>query len=66
MLPLNASDVPRIRKLRRRYASLPMDIADASLIAVAEREGIRRFFTVDGKDFAVYRLRDKVRPDLVP
>lgn len=66
LLPLNASDVPRIRELMRRYASLPMDLADASLIAVAEREGIRRFFTVDRKEFAVYRLHDKVRPDIVP
>jgi len=42
-----------------------MDLADAALIRVAEREGIREFFTVDLKDFAVYRLYGKTRPVLI-
>ena len=66
LLPLDATDVPRIRELMRKYASLPMDLADAALIAVAEREGVRKFFTVDRTGFAIYRLQGKVRPILVP
>jgi predicted nucleic acid-binding protein len=33
-----------------------MDIADASLVAVAERTGINEILTVDRADFDVYRM----------
>lgn len=66
LLPLDHTDVPRIRELMSKYADLPMDLADAALVRVAEREGIRKIFTVDGKDFGVYRLHGRVRPNLIP
>jgi len=66
LLPLGLDDVPRIRELMRQYANRPMDLADAALIRVAEREGIRQFFTVDRKDFAVYRLHGKIKPSILP
>ncbi|HEV8416982.1 MAG TPA: PIN domain-containing protein [Bryobacteraceae bacterium] len=66
VLPLGLDDVPRIRELMRQYANRPMDLADAALIRVAEREGIRQFFTIDRKDFAVYRLHGKIRPTIIP
>jgi predicted nucleic acid-binding protein len=34
-----------------------MDLADASLVAAAERLGLRRIFTLDS-DFYIYRLLD--------
>jgi len=66
ILPLGPDDVPRIRELMRQYANRPMDLADASLIRVAEREHIRQFFTVDRKDFAVYRLHGRIKPSILP
>lgn len=66
VLPLGRGDVPRIRELMKQYADLPMDLADAALVRVAEREGINRFFTVDKKDFAVYRLYGRIRPKIIP
>ena len=66
ILPLEASDVPSIRQLMHTYRDLPMDLADAALIRVAEREGTRRFFTVDRKDFSVYRLNGRARPVILP
>jgi hypothetical protein len=66
LLPLDLADVPRIRELMRKYADLPMDLADAALVRVAEREGITRFFTTDREDFAVYRLNGKIRPVVMP
>ncbi len=66
ILPLDASDVPRIRQLMHTYRDLPMDLADAALVRVAEREGTRRFFTVDRKDFSVYRLNGRARPVILP
>jgi predicted nucleic acid-binding protein len=66
LLPLGRDDVPRIRELMKKYASRPMDLADAALIRVAERDGLRQFFTVDRKDFSVYRLHDRIRPSILP
>ena len=66
LLPLDHTDVPRMRELMNKYADRPMDLADAALVRVAEREGIRKIFTVDRKDFGVYRLHGRVRPSLIP
>jgi predicted nucleic acid-binding protein len=65
-LPLDLTDVPRMRDLMSKYADRPMDLADAALVRVAEREGIRQIFTVDRKDFGVYRLHGRVRPNIIP
>ena len=66
LLQLGASDLPRIRALMKKYADLPMDLADAALVAVAEREGIAKIFTVDRSDFAVYRLHGRGRFTIIP
>ena len=54
-LSLDQADVPRIMELMRKYRDLPMDSADAALVRVAEREKLRRIFTLDRRDFEVYR-----------
>lgn len=41
-----------------RYRNVPMDFADASLVAAAETLRTRRIFTIDG-DFCVYRVNDR-------
>lgn len=66
LLSLGLSDVPRMRELMRKYAERPMDLADAALISVAEREHIRKIFTTDKKDFTVYRLHGRVRLTVIP
>src|SRR6266852_5177400 len=63
---LDAGDVPRIRELMKKYANRPMDLADAALLRVAEREGIGKIFTVDRRDFSVYRLHGRTRMSLIP
>jgi predicted nucleic acid-binding protein len=66
LLPLDANDFPRIRELMRKYANRRMELADAALLRVAEREGLRKIFTIDRRDFSVYRLHNRIRPTLVP
>ena len=66
LLPLDSSDTPRIREFMRKYANRPMDLADAALLRVAEREGLRKIFTVDRRDFSVYRLHRRTRLTLIP
>jgi uncharacterized protein len=66
LLPLDLADVPRLRELMNKYADRPMDLADAALVRVAEREGIRKIFSIDRADFNVYRLHGRVRPSIIP
>jgi hypothetical protein len=55
ILPLETNDVARMRELMRKYRDLPMDLADAALVRIAERERLRRIFTLDRRDFQIYR-----------
>jgi uncharacterized protein len=55
VLPLADGDLARMRELMKKYRDLPMDLADAAIVRVAEREGISRIFTLDRRDFSRYR-----------
>ena len=55
-----------MRNLMRKYRDLPMDLADAALVAVAERERISRIFTLDRKDFEIYRPTGIRRFEIIP
>lgn len=44
-------------ELMVRYADHPMDLADASLVVLAETLRLRKVFTVDRGDFATYRIQ---------
>lgn len=48
-------DLPRIREIMRKYADLPADLADASLVALCERRSIDTVASIDS-DFDVFRL----------
>jgi predicted nucleic acid-binding protein len=65
-LHLDETDVPRMRKLMGKYRDLPMDFADAALVRVAEREKIRTVFTLDRRDFEIYRPARVGRFSIVP
>ena len=55
LAPLEEADAPRLRELMEKYRDLPMDLADAALVRVAERESLTEIFTLDRKHFAIYR-----------
>jgi len=55
----------RMRTLMRKYGDSPMDLADASLVAAAERLDVKRVFTLDSH-FRAYRLADGKAFELVP
>lgn len=52
---LSTTSLGRMRALMEKYRDLPMDLADASLVVVAEERGLDRIFSLDS-DFRVYRL----------
>ena len=54
---LSARDISMMNSLMEKYQDTPMDLADASLVAVAEDLSMRRVFTID-TDFYIYRLSD--------
>jgi uncharacterized protein len=66
LLELGADDCPRMRELMWKYRDLPMDQADAALVRVAERERVRRVFTIDRRDFEVYRPYRLGRFEILP
>jgi predicted nucleic acid-binding protein len=55
-----------MRELMRKYRDLPMDLADAALVRVAEREKVSRIFTIDRRDFELYRPRGIRRFTILP
>jgi uncharacterized protein len=46
-----------IPELMRKYARLPMDLADASLVLLAEHLGHGRILSTDERDFGAYRWK---------
>ena len=48
----------RLFELMEQYQDRPMDLADASLVLVAERTGARKILTLDS-DFLFYRIKSK-------
>ena len=66
LAPLDATDAPRMRALMEKYHDLPMDLADAALVRVAERDGQTRIFTLDRRHFGVYRPGARKRFALLP
>ncbi|MHB8845632.1 MAG: type II toxin-antitoxin system VapC family toxin [Nitrospirota bacterium] len=57
---------PRIHELMQKYSDNPMDLADASLVALAEQHRIKKIFTLDRRDFSRYRPRHCAHFIIVP
>lgn len=53
--PVAAADWLRIAELVARYRDLPLGTVDASVVAAAERLGVREVATVDRRHFTVVR-----------
>jgi hypothetical protein len=51
--------VPRQRSVEERYADKPMDLADASLVVLAEHLGHGRILTTDRRDFSAHRWAER-------
>lgn len=58
--------IERMAELMERYSDHPMDLADATLVALAETRDLRQVFTLDRNDFQSYRLRGRRHFQVVP
>lgn len=56
----------RAASLMGRYSALPMDYADAALVAIAEALELSTVFTLDRKGFSAYRGAGGGRFTVVP
>jgi uncharacterized protein len=59
------SEAKRMRVLMEKYGDTPMDLADASLVAIAESQGLHRIFTLDN-DFRIYKINGTIAFDVLP
>lgn len=59
-------DLGVLERLMDRYHDRPMDLADATLVLLAERESLTTILTVDNDDFETYRIGGRKRFRVVP
>ena len=52
---IEESAAPWLRKFMEKYADARVQLADATLCYVAQRDGIDVVFTLDRRDFSIYR-----------
>jgi uncharacterized protein len=63
---LTGADWQRCADLAEQYASLRLDLIDASIVAVAERLGLTKLATLNHRDFTVVRPRHAAAFELLP
>jgi hypothetical protein len=56
----------RIADLVEQYADAGLGFVDASVIAIAERVGATRIFTLDRRDFSLVRPRHTEAFEILP
>jgi predicted nucleic acid-binding protein len=66
LVPLSEADLPGIAAVLAKYEGLRIQLADASLVHLANREGIEVMFTLDRRDFGVLRLAHGKKLRLIP
>ena len=59
LLPLAGAEAGAVANVMKEYHEIRPQLADAALVYLAHREGIDTIFTLDRRDFAVYRSPGK-------
>jgi predicted nucleic acid-binding protein len=59
LLPLAGTEASAIASLMKRYENIRPQLADAALVYLAGRERIDTIFTLDRRDFSIYRASRK-------
>ena len=66
VVPLSSAALKRVSVLMEKYRHVPMDFADATLVALAEELGTDLVFTLDRRGFSTYRLNQRKAFQVVP
>jgi predicted nucleic acid-binding protein len=65
IVDLDQTTVERASELMEKYSDVPMDVAGATLCALAEHLNCKKIFTLDG-DFKIYKFRNRAAYQVVP
>jgi len=66
LVPPSMASLEKTRTLMAKYADLPMDYADATLVVLAEEVGTDLILTTDKRGFSVYRMNKNRRFRILP
>ena len=55
LLPLTSLEAEGVAAVMKKYQDLRPQLADACLVYLANRDGIDTVFTLDRRDFSMYR-----------
>lgn len=66
LVPTSNASLRRVRSLIEQYRDLPMNYADATLVALAEDIGTNLVFTTEHRDFSIYRIGGRQEFTLLP
>ncbi len=66
LVPSSLTSLRRVAILMEQYRDVPMDFADATLVALAEEAQADQVFTLDHRGFATYRLPGRKAFRIVP
>ncbi len=66
LLALGRSDLEKIRLALEKYSDQAIDLADAALLHLANREGVGTVFTLDRRHFSVFRRESGQPLKLLP
>ena len=56
LLTLSSEDAVLIASILKKYRDIQIQLADAALVHLAGRDGLDTIFTLDQRNFSVYRL----------
>ena len=59
IVPSDNESIKKTKGLMKKYADLPMDYADATLVGIAIDTGVRNIVTFDRRDFGIYTLPNR-------
>jgi predicted nucleic acid-binding protein len=66
IVPSNIESLKKTKNLMKKYADLPMDFADATIVCLAMQTGMQNIVTFDQKDFGIYKLPKKKSFTIMP
>ena len=66
LVPPSQASLKRVSVLMEKYRNVPMDYADATLVALGEELGTDLVFTLDRRGFSAYRLNQRKAFQVLP
>jgi predicted nucleic acid-binding protein len=66
IVPSSTDSLKKTKNLMKKYADLPMDFADATIVCLAAETDIQNIVTFGRRDFAIYKLPKKKSLTIMP